>query len=146
MHELLFEELSPNDKLHPGDYRFLLSLAVAHPTEEKLNEILSKYEADPRFKLFLCRAPKGQLMAIAGIEKVDNGIFIRHFAISLEVKFLGLGKWLLDELTKKLKPTFIAAETDDETAVNFYRNAGFKVQEIRSNNPYLHKFHCELLL
>jgi ribosomal protein S18 acetylase RimI-like enzyme len=146
MNELRLEQMTSNKDIFQEDIRTLLSFTVSYPNEEKLTKLLTSYITDSYLKLFLCRGPKGHLMALVGVEEHAKGITIRHLSISPEVKYLGMGQWLIDHLIEITKPASIYTETDDESAVEFYRRLGFKVEEIPSTDPSSQKFGCLLVL
>jgi ribosomal protein S18 acetylase RimI-like enzyme len=144
MKEFKFEPLPLNDEKWHEKICQLLALTVGNPTKEKLDEVINNYAHDPRFTLFGCIDPLDHLLAIIGIERTREGISIKHLAVSPATKYLGIGKWMLDELIKETNASYIYAETDDD-AVGFYRKFGFKITPIESKYPPMQRYKCEWL-
>ena len=126
---------------NPEEVKNLLAMAVGYPAPEKLRKLLDVvYDIEGQF-LFVT-LDKDKVIGIIGVDitAAPHG-WILHLAVRPDYRKRGIGRSLIDELMQKLALQSVSLETDQD-AVGFYRACGFKVREIISKWPGVHRYLC----
>ena len=136
----MIEEYS-SSRHNPAAVKDLLAMAVGRPTPEILTQLLEKFYTADNHTIFV--AVDG--VSVIGILGIDysaspHGI-ITHLAVQPDLRMKGIGKNLINHVTKTLGLTSIVLETDQD-AVEFYRACGFEIREIESRWPGVNRFRC----
>ncbi len=130
-----------NNRHDPEEVKSLLAMAVGYPTPEKLRKLLDTvYDIEGQF-LFVA-LDKGKVIGIIGadITAAPHG-WILHLAVHPDYRERGIGRQLIDDIMTELSLKSVALESD-QVALNFYRACGFKVREIISKWPGVHRYLC----
>ena len=118
----------------------LLSHCIWKPTDEKINEIISKYFSGDNMRLFLLSDSSG----LIGIRDAGKKIIeICHIAVSADKRKKGTGRLLIQEIIDYTNCIKIFAETDDD-AVEFYRKCGFKIKSLGEKYQGIVRYYCEM--
>ena len=114
--------------------------ALGNPSENKVLEVIENYKNPdhPIIGAFIGDI----LVGVLGICRENEVITIRHIAVLKDFQRRGIGKLLVDEITKCYKFYRIIAETDGES-VDFYAKSGFTCHEFKGSYRNL-RYKCEL--
>jgi ribosomal protein S18 acetylase RimI-like enzyme len=126
---------------NPDEVKSLLAMAIGYPTPEKLRELIDvSYDIEDKF-LFIT-LDKKKVIGIIGVDTTaaPHG-WILHLAVHPDYRKRSIGRNLIDELTQELTLQSMSLETDRD-AIDFYRACGFKVREIISKWPGVHRYLC----
>ncbi|WP_189093700.1 GNAT family N-acetyltransferase [Deinococcus ruber] len=118
----------------------LLTLAMS-PSPERIRAALNAYTSDPQRQIWSWHVG-GQAVCAAGLRLVGQQAEVLHIGTRPGERGRGYGRSLLLTLTTHLPLTVLEAETDSEAA-EFYRRAGFQIQDAppRFGTP---RFRCRL--
>ncbi|WP_025698609.1 GNAT family N-acetyltransferase, partial [Paenibacillus durus] len=83
------------------------------------------------------------LVGLIGFEETEDGsIDIRHIAVLPENRGKGYARGMILELLTDRNPRYVIAETEDETAADFYRSLGFMVYSLGENGSGIELLRC----
>jgi len=114
------------------------------PTEEKLNLLADKYEADVNVSAFACIDGIIVVGVIVVMSQALASLEILSIAVEPDFRAKGIGSKLLSFVTKHLSCSHIYAETDAD-AVGFYRKCGFNNKSLGEKYPGVIRYHCSLI-
>lgn len=119
----------------------LLGYAVMDDPDA-LERALADYKELPALQL--CGwEEEGLLVGITGYEETEDGsLDIRHIAVLPENRGKGYARGMILELLTARQPRYVVAETEDETAADFYRSLGFMVYSLGENAAGIELFRC----
>lgn len=119
----------------------LLGYAVMDDPEA-LERVTAEYKELPALQL--CGwEEEGLLVGITGYEETEDGsLDIRHIAVLPENRGKGYARGMILELLTARQPRYVVAETEDETAADFYRSLGFMVYSLGENAAGIELFRC----
>lgn len=133
MKEIKSTSIQPNVKE-------LLSFATSEKNVEKEYEL---YMQSPVRKLYGYDLES----EVAGCIEIEflsrKRCEIKHIAVSLDHRGIGIGSKMISFVLEKYSLSFIFAETDKD-AVNFYENYGFKITSLGEKYPGVERFQCIL--
>ncbi|TQR29130.1 N-acetyltransferase [Lysinibacillus sphaericus] len=133
MKEIKSTSIQPNVKE-------LLSFATSEKNVEKEYEL---YMQSPVRKLYGYDL-ESEVAGCIGIEFLSpKRCEIKHIAVSLDHRGIGIGSKMISFILEKYSLSFIFAETDKD-AVNFYENYGFKITSLGEKYPGVERFQCIL--
>ncbi len=117
------------------------------PTEEKMQKLADRYEADPDIYAFGCgdEADRGGLGVIILKRRAETAFEIMGIAVEPAARKRGVGAKLIDFAAQSLGCQKICAETDDG-AMGFYRRCGFRVESLGEKYPGCVRYWCTLSL
>ena len=132
-------------RLDDAEELLRLIQALAYPpevAEGRSREILQSYREHPERPLVAVQSAGEELVAFAGILPPSEEMAeIAHIAVLGEWQGRGVGRWLLDALSRDFGRRGLGAETD-EGAVEFYRKCGFAIQSLGMKYPKTERFWC----
>ncbi|MGE7925793.1 GNAT family N-acetyltransferase [Viridibacillus arvi] len=133
MKEIKSTSIQPNVKE-------LLSFATSEKNVEKEYGL---YMQSPVRKLYGYDL-ESEVAGCIGIEFLSpKRCEIKHIAVSLDHRGIGIGSKMISFVLEKYSLSFIFAETDKD-AVNFYENYGFKITSLGEKYPGVERFQCIL--
>lgn len=113
--------------------------------DEKIEQVLAAYVADNSTELLGC-FEKGGVIGIIGIMRHSRKeAEIRHLAVQEQWRGKGIGRKMIEEISRSAVYDQITAETDHD-AVGFYRKSGFAVKSLGEKYPGVERFICSLSL
>lgn len=83
----------------------------------------------------------GDPVAAAIGRETEGSFVIRAIAVAPPMRALGLGRRLLEEISRLGEHTCIEAETDRDS-VQFYRQCGFAITSLGEKFPGVERFRC----
>lgn len=121
----------------------VLSYALFEPSLEKstrtLDALISRVDTTVAFS-----KTKGEISGIIAYTACRGGLTeILYISVAPDDRLKGVGKELVDHIRKKGGCSTITAETD-KTAVNFYRQLGFRIASLGEKYPGVERFACKL--
>ena len=121
--------------------RDLLALTIGNPTDERLEEICTRYRTDPSYRL-LGYQRNGMIVGCIGLELSFPGhAIIRALAVAPSARGHGIGSHLLRQSMRTFLLTHLLAETDRD-AVEFYCKCGFTISSLGEKYPGVERFLC----
>ncbi|WP_025689867.1 GNAT family N-acetyltransferase [Paenibacillus zanthoxyli] len=119
----------------------LLSYAVISDPGE-VESARAEYRAETSLQLYGWE-DEGLLVGLIGFEETEDGsIDIRHIAVLPENRGKGYARGMILELLTDRNPRYVIAETEDETAADFYRSLGFMVYSLGENGSGIELLRC----
>jgi ribosomal protein S18 acetylase RimI-like enzyme len=119
----------------------LLAMAMGHPTPERIHKLLEEFYTKKGHTLFVAQ-DKSKIIGIIGIDYTAAPYWwILHITVHPALRMRGIGRGLIDQITKKLSLGSVALETDQD-GVGFYRACGFNAVEIKSKWPGVRRYRC----
>lgn len=110
---------------------------------EEVDAELDSYAEDHSQELF-GGFVNGELAGVIGIRYFSGDeAVIRHLAVQAEWRGNGIGRGIIEELSRTEGIVKLKAETDRD-AVDFYRNAGFHIVSLGEQSPGVERFECTL--
>ena len=119
----------------------LLSRAVGHPTNAKLEAIASTYESDSSRFLSGFSHRNSVIALIGGELRPAAGAVLLHIVVRPERRQQGLGRSLIDSICERYGLREIVAETDHE-ALSFYERCGFTITPLKECYSSVERFSC----
>ncbi len=102
---------------------------------------IQRYHTEQERLLFGIQKKNGWAGCI-GIREVTLGeIEIIHIAVALEYRGTGIGKKMIQQISRQHNPTRIKAETDKD-AVVFYKRSGFSITSLGEKYTGVERFLC----
>lgn len=130
--------------LHLDDVRALLALAVG-PGLGRVQAVCEQYESDPTWQIRGAYRD-GRLVGCLGIELLgQDSSRIRHVAVDRLHRREGIGRTMIESISRRQQFSQLIAETDAE-AVDFYRALGFTIRAAGTINPAVERFQCVLTI
>ena len=132
-------------RLH--DERVLAMISLSHymPTEEKMNILADRYEADADVFAFAYDSDSLICGTIILKRLIRNEFEIIGIATDPSFRGQGVASKLVSFAAGYLKCGLIKAETDDD-AVGFYRKYGFQIESLGEKYPGIVRYLCTLKL
>lgn len=103
----------------------LIALSIGNPTPEKIEQVLSLYEAPHHYLVGGFEVDK--LIGVIGLEIQGTKGAIKHIAVLPGCRSQGVGKALIRYVIDHFSLVALHTETDDD-AIEFYRKVGFICQ------------------
>ena len=122
------------------DAAVLLALAM-WPDAARMQVALGRYASDPELQVWGWQV-EGRTVCAAGLRVVEQSAEILHIGTRADSRQKGHARNLLLAVAERLNLTRLEAETDDG-AVEFYIQAGFRVQETAGRGG-IARYHCTL--
>jgi Acetyltransferases len=117
--------ISLKDHVHDEEVRQLLAYRALDV--EQLKQTIDAYENEDFLELYGI-AVDGEITGLIGYEYQGEGtLLLRDLVVKPEWRGLGYGRGLILETIALEEPQKLVVETDDETAVEFFRNIGFTI-------------------
>ena len=129
--------------LHDKRVLNVLSQSLYMPTDEKLNLLADKYEADDNVFAFACIEAGSVLGVIVVRLLAADSYELLGIAVESAFRGTGIGSKLISAVVAHLSCRQICAETDDD-AVGFYYNYGFNIQSLGEKYPGIIRYLCTL--
>ncbi|AKG34570.1 GNAT family N-acetyltransferase [Paenibacillus durus] len=128
-------------KLDSSEVEELLSYAVISDSGEA-ESARAEYRAEAALQLYGWEDEE-LLVGLIGFEETEDGsIDIRHIAVLPENRGKGYARGMILELLTDRNPRYVIAETEDETAADFYRSLGFMVYSLGENGSGIELLRC----
>lgn len=128
-------------RIDSPDVEELLSYAVISDPGE-LERVHAEYKEEAALQLYGWE-DEGLLVGLIGFEMTEDGsIDIRHIAVLPENRGKGYARGMILELLAERQPRYVVAETEDESAANFYRSLGFMVYSLGENPSGIEQLRC----
>ncbi|AIQ12716.1 GNAT family N-acetyltransferase [Paenibacillus durus] len=128
-------------KLDSPEVEELLSYAVISDTGE-LESARAEYRSEAALQLYGWEDEE-LLVGLIGFEETEDGsIDIRHIAVLPENRGKGYARGMILELLTSRNPRYVIAETEDETAADFYRSLGFMVYSLGESGSGIELLRC----
>jgi ribosomal protein S18 acetylase RimI-like enzyme len=138
-----FNEIALNQNCAFSEVYEIFKDVIYSPTEEKVQAILRKYNAEPH-KILYGYFEDTKLIGITGIQ--DDEVFeILYFGVHPLFRGKGYGTRLMDFIKTRYAHKKLYLTTDDD-AVVFYRKYGFTVSEYYEdiNGKITKRYKCIL--
>ena len=87
----------------------------------------------------------GEPVAAAIGQEIEGGFVIQAIAVASTLRGRGLGRRLLEEMSRVGEHAWIEAETDRDS-VQFYRRCGFSITSLGEKFPGVERFRCRRAL
>lgn len=131
------------DVLRDREALCVLSYSQYMPTEEKLKNLASTYEADPNIFVLSCADEERVIGLIVLRRNAVSAVEIVSIAVEPAYRGLGIGSKLIASAANSLTCDEISAETDED-AVGFYRSYGFEIVSLGEKYPGCTRYLCTL--
>lgn len=127
-----------------ADVYRVYSACMFEPTWEKFRERAENLSADPNVRVFGCFEDDA-LLGVIAVRKMSDYAEICGIAVEEKRRGCGIGGKLVRYVMDMLKPDVLSAETDDD-AVEFYRKAGFLIEEFAKvyDSGVYRRYRCTL--
>ena len=113
---------------------------LAYAASDVQTEI-KRYQTEQERLLFGIQKKNGWAGCIGIRELALGEIEIIHIAVALEYRGTGIGKKMIQQISRQHNPARIKAETDKD-AVDFYKRCGFSITSLGGKYPGIERFLC----
>ncbi len=148
--EISIEQLKFIDNAKKTEVKSLLKKTMNIPTDEKLNNIISKYtnSNNDQFLMFAASSDisiytsisETKIIGLLALQNCEDKIIIKYLASKEELRGRGIGSHFIHFISKKFaKP--IEAETDDQS-IHFYKRNGFEILPIENEIYDIVRYRC----
>jgi predicted amidohydrolase len=148
--EISIEQIKFLDNLKKSEIKLLLKKTMYLPTDEKLNNIISKYtnSNNNQFLMFAATSDismytsisETKIIGLLALQNCEDKIIIKYISSREELRGRGIGSQFIHFISKKFtKP--IEAETDDES-IDFYKRNGFEILPIENEIYNIVRYRC----
>jgi ribosomal protein S18 acetylase RimI-like enzyme len=128
-------------RLDESELRDVISASVGFPTTEKMTRVAEVYASDPSRTAFAL-VDGIQVVGVIGLEVLSPGqARITHIAVTPDRRQRGVGRMLIDRVSRLKGLSELFAETDGD-AVEFYRRCGFSVERLHDRQGNRERFMC----
>jgi ribosomal protein S18 acetylase RimI-like enzyme len=123
---------------HHHELPSIIEASIGKASKQKIETVLDSYHLDKRI-LIGCFLNE-RLVGVIGIESHRDTLKILHLSVRANLRNQGIGRELIIEAAKQLRPTLIYAETDGDS-IGFYQKLGFICAAF--NRPFGSRFACK---
>lgn len=117
----------------------VIAPSIGNATQEKIQLVLDSYQKR-NHHIIGCFFNQ-QLIAVIGVEQLNNKANVRHISVLEKFKSQGIGKGLIEFVIKHFSLISLSAETDKD-AIGFYQALGFFCEAFKGE--YGIRYKCTL--
>ena len=124
---------SDTDRLLSEESFSVYSACMYRPVYEDYKAIMEGFLSSPCVKVFVCEK-HGDTAGILVLDETEAIPEIAGIAVSEEMRFQGIGKYMIHQVIRNEDLLMVKAQTDEES-VGFYRKCGFTDERVVREFP-----------